>query len=146
MLLSLKEKKYIFHFDKPSKSICFYDDFEFERNDLEIIDPLLKKKDLDLFLKENGFTRQVQDCYLKELPGDNLKVNFLKLSRTRMQLLSSIKDLFETDSYYVVSPSEQASLILQSQTSDYEERLLSLSSKLPFNLHKFNHEKKIFKA
>ena len=62
-----------------------------------------------------------------------------------MQLLSSIKDFFETDSYYVISPSEQACLILQSQTSDYEERLLSLSSKLPFNLHKFNYEKKSLK-
>ena len=39
----LRENNYIFNFDISSKTICFYDEYEYDRNDIEIIDPNLKK-------------------------------------------------------------------------------------------------------
>ena len=55
ILQKLNEKKFIFHWDSSTKSISFFDNVEYERNDYEVICPKTRSQ-LEEFFKENDYT------------------------------------------------------------------------------------------
>ncbi|MBC62545.1 MAG: hypothetical protein CMP11_08815 [Zetaproteobacteria bacterium] len=130
----LEEEKLIFYFDRSSMSLSFFDDIEFERNDLEIVDTQVRNQLQNIFEK-NGYIRNRGDTYIKKNSGNKVSFSYIPTPHTRMMSLTYFKDLVSPDTIKIITPTQQAALILESEI-DVESRFLDLCRLLPINIKK----------
>lgn len=129
-----KTNRFVCHYDENINAIAFFDDIEFERNDYEIVQPGLRKH-ICHALSKHSFEKQEKNLYSKSVS----KIVIAPPPRVLMSdPTEEIADLPD-EVCKIITPTQMAILILQSNNEDWSQDLESLAAKLPFNIKKFTN-------
>ena len=134
IIQQLEVSNFLYHYDSQSLSICFFDDVEFERNDIEITAPEVRAQ-LNSFFSQLNFEKQSGDSYVNQSNPNNLSFSFAPTPHTQMSSLTSFNNVMPVDSIKIITPTQQAAIILEDRV-DTQQRLFSLASELPLNIRK----------
>ena len=127
--------RFIFNHDEATNTIAFYDDVEFERNDFEVLSPISRMQ-LQTLLVEAGYKRCMGGIYSHQHAVRAPEFFILPPPRS---LMSGLLDMFNARGHeqtVILTPTQQAALIIGSGRDDKNERLLVLAQSLPINRRK----------
>ena len=131
LIESFNTHHYVFHYDENTNSVAFFDDIEFERNDYEIIQPILRNN-LCKILEQHQYNKVKSKIYQN---GSN-KVVIAPPPRVLMSdPTEGLRNLAD-GICKLVTPTQQALLIVQTANRNKLQDLKKLASTLPFNMKK----------